>query len=173
MKQMFAVVLLLGAGALSSVAVSAQPQVGGSWEAARSANDERLYVVLGEEGKAEIVTEYYIPLPGPPGKQLVRSSTFAKWMHKGNDVVITYASIKDRLRYVAHQPLTALGLSGNAPALKPVGKTNARSQIGSEVLWKAPHQYRVKASENARPLAGPVEPAQPEPASPPSPEPSK
>jgi hypothetical protein len=173
MMQIFAVLLLLGAGALPSIAGQAQPQVNGSWEAARSANDERLYVVLGEQGKAEIVTEYDIPLPGAPGKQRVRSSTFAKWTRKGNDVVITYSNIKDRLRYVAHQPLTALGLSGSTPALKPVGRASARSQIGSEVLWKAPHEYHVKASESTQPPTGAAEPPQPEPASTAGPEPSR
>ncbi|HTS54496.1 MAG TPA: hypothetical protein VMH26_14570 [Burkholderiales bacterium] len=173
MKQIFAVLLLLGAGAPASIAGQAQPQVSGSWEAARTANDERLYVVLGKEGKAEIVTEYYIPLPGPPGKQRVRSSTYGKWTRHSSDVVITYANIQDRLRYVAHQPLTALGLSGTAPALKPVGKVNAKSQIGSEVLWKAPHEYRAKAGESSQTPIGAAEPAQPEASPAPAPEPSK
>ena len=173
MKQIFAVLLLLGAGALPSVAAPAQPQVSGSWEAARTANDERLYVVLGKEGKAEIVTEYDIPLPGGPGKRRVRSSMFAKWTRQSNDVVITYANIKDRLRYVARQPLSALGLNGSAPALKPVGKADARSQIGSQLLWKAPHEYRVKTSQTTQPPTGSGEPAPPEPASASAPEPSK
>jgi hypothetical protein len=138
---------------MPSIVPAAQPQLKGTWEAARGANDERLYVVLGEDGKAEIVTEYQVALPGAPDKRLVRTSTFGKWAHKGGDVVISYANtnIKDRLRYVAREPLVAVGLSGSAPALKPVGTANARSQIGSEVLWKAPHEYRVKASPGGDP----------------------
>src|SRR5215510_1758495 len=141
MKQLIGALVLLGSATILPIAVAAQPELNGSWEAARGANDERLYVVLGADGKAEIVTEYDVSLPGAPDKRHVRTSTFGKWTHKGGDVVISYANtnIKDRLRYVAHQPLAAVGLSGSAPALKPVGTANIRSQIGSEVLWKAPH----------------------------------
>jgi hypothetical protein len=148
MKHTFAVVLLLSAGALLPAAGAAQPGVTGAWEAARTANDERLYIVLGDKGKAEVVEEYLLPMPG---KQRARSSTFGKWTRKGNDVVVTYGNITDRLRYVAREPLTAVGRSGSAPALKPVGKPSSRSKIGSEVLWKAPHEYRIKADESTSP----------------------
>ena len=163
MKQLVGALLLLGAAATPSIAPAAQPQLKGSWEAARGTNDERLYVVLGEDGKAEIVTEYEVSLPGAPDKRHVRTSTFGKWTRKGGDVVITYSNtnIKDRLRYVAREPLAAVGLSGSAPALKPVGTANARSQVGSEVLWKAPHEYRVKASTGGDPPTGSQPPAAP------------
>jgi len=161
MKQLIGALVLLGAATMPSVALAAQPQLKGSWEAARGANDERLYVVLSEDGKAEIVTEYEVSLPGAPDKRRVRTSTFGKWTHKGGDVVIGYANtnIKDRLRYVAREPLAAVGLSGSAPALKPVGTANARSQIGSVVLWRAPHEYRVKASTGEDPSADPQPPS--------------
>jgi len=152
--------VLLGA-AMPSIAHLAQPQLSGSWEAARGANDERLYLVLSSDGKAEIVTEYEVSLPGAPDKRRVRTSTFGKWTHKGGDVVISYANtnIKDRLRYIAREPLAAVGVSGSAPALKAVGTANARSQIGSEVLWKAPHEYRAKASTDGDASADPQPPA--------------
>ena len=160
MKQLIGALVLLGGAALLSVATAAQPMFNGSWEAARGANDQRLYVILGDSGVAEIVTEYEVSLPGAPDKRRVRTSTFGKWTHKGGDVVISYANtnIKDRLRYVAREPLAAVGLSGSAPALKPVGTANARSQIGSEVLWKAPHEYRAKASTSGDPSADQVPP---------------
>ena len=153
--------MLLGAVATPFLAPAAQPQLKGSWEAARGANDERLYVVLGEDGRAEIVTEYAVSLSGAPDKRRVQTTTFGKWTQKGGDVVINYANtnIKDRLRYVAREPLAAVGLSGSAPALKPVGTVNARSQIGSEVLWKAPHDYRAKASTGGDASADPQPPA--------------
>jgi len=155
MKQLIGALVLLGALATPYVAAAAQPQLTGSWEAARGADDERLYVVLGKDGKAEIVTEYKVSLPGAPDKRRVRTSTFGKWTQKGGDVIISYANtnIKDRLRYVARAPLASVGLSGSAPALKPVGTMNDRSQIGSEVLWRAPHEYRAKASPGGDPPA--------------------
>ncbi len=147
MKQIFAALLLLGAGALLPAAGAGEPAVTGTWEAVRTVNDERLYVVLGDKGKAEVVEEYELPMPGKPH---ARSSTFGKWTRKGNDVVVTYGSITDRLRYVAREPLAAVGLSGAAPALRPVGKPNARSKIGSEVLWKGPHEYHMKPADNTQ-----------------------
>jgi hypothetical protein len=155
MKQLIGALALLGAVATPSIVAAAQPQLTGSWEAARGADDERLYVVLGEGGKAEIVTEYAVSLPGAPDKRRVQTSTFGKWTQKGGDVVISYANtnIKDHLRYVAREPLAAVGLIGSAPALKPVGTVSERSQIGSEVLWKAPHDYRAKASPAGDPPA--------------------
>jgi hypothetical protein len=66
---------------------------------------------------------------------------------EGNDVVVTYAKLTDRLRYVEREPLNGVGLSGTAPALTPVGKAHPKSKLGSVVLWKAPHGYRVKAPE--------------------------
>ena len=161
MKQLIGALVLLGAAAMPPISPAAQPQLNGSWEAARGVNNERLYVVLGEDGKAEIVTEYEVTLPGAPDKRRVRTSTFGKWTRKGGDIVISYANtnIKDHLRYVAREPLTAVGLSGSAAALKPVGPSNARSQIGSEVLWKAPHEYRAKASADGDPSTEPQPPA--------------
>ena len=143
MRSSLAAVFLLAAITLPSIATAAQPKLTGAWEAARTPDDERVYLVLKDLGKAEIVAEYDFTLPGQPGKRRGRSITFGRWTLKGNDVVITYAKIKELLRYVDQEPLTAVGLSGSSPALKPVGKASVRSKIGSFVLWKAPHQYRV------------------------------
>ena len=161
MKQLIGALVLLGAVAMPSVATAAQPPLTGSWEAARGPNNERLYVVLGGDGRVEIVTEYEVQLPGALDKRRVRTSTFGKWTHKGSDIVISYANtnIKDHLRYVAREPLAAVGLSGSAPALKPVGAANERSQIGSEVLWKAPHEYRAKANPEGDAQGEPQAPA--------------
>ena len=143
MRPSLAAISLLAAIALPSVAAAAPPGVTGSWEAARSPDDERVSLRLKDLGKAEIVAEYDFTLPGQAGKRRGRSITFGCWTFKGNDVVIIYAKIKELLRYVAREPLTAVGLSGTAPALKPVGKASLRSKIGSVVLWKASHEYRV------------------------------
>jgi len=156
MKQIFAAVLLLAAGALSSTASAAPPKLTGSWEAAHTPDDERVYLVLKDMGKAEIVAEYDFTLPGQPGKRRGRSITFGKWELRGNDVMVTYAKLTDRLRYVEKEPLTAVGLSGSAPALTPVGKAHPKSKLGSAVLWRAPHDYHVKAPEAVPPVAGAV-----------------
>jgi len=148
MKQVFAAVVLLSAGAFLPAVDAGQPAVVGTWEAARALNDERLYIVLSDKGKAEVVEEYELPVPGK--KQRARSSTFGKWVRKGNEIVVTYGNVMDRLHYVAREPLATIGLTGSAPALRPVGKPDARSKVGSEVLWKAPHDYHVKGDESAR-----------------------
>jgi hypothetical protein len=147
MKKTLAALVLLGANAVVLPAGAGERAITGTWEAVRTVNDERLYIVLGDKGKAEVVEEYELPTPG---KQRARSSTFGKWSRKGNDIVVTYGNVTDRLRYVAREPLAVVGLSGSAPALKPVGKPNERSKIGSEVLWKGPHEYHVKPAENAQ-----------------------
>ena len=168
MRLSLAAVFLLAAITLPSIAAAAPPKLTGSWEAARTPDDERVYLVLKGKGKAEIVAEYDFTLPGQAGKRRGRSITFGRWTLKGNDVVITYAKIKELLRYVDREPLTAVGLSGTSPALKPAGKANVKSKIGSVVLWKAPHGYRVarpaemppaaSAAASASPAAG-AEPA--------------
>jgi hypothetical protein len=156
-----AAVFLLAALVLPSVAAAAQPKLTGSWEAVRNPDDERVYLVLKDLGKAEIVAEYDFSLPGQPGKRRGRSTTFGHWTMKGNEVVVTYAKIEDRLRYVDQEPLSVVGLSGTSPALKPVGKANAKSKLGSLVLWKAPHDYRA-----ARPAEMPAAGSAAAPASP-------
>jgi hypothetical protein len=45
--------------------------------------------------------------------------------------------------------LSPVGVSGSAPALKPVGKPAANSKIGTAILWKGPHEYRVKGADEA------------------------
>jgi hypothetical protein len=128
-------------------AVSASALLG-TWEAARTPEDERMYVRLMEKGKAEIVAEYDFELPGQPGKRRGRSTTFAKWSVKGDDVTITYAKVRDRLRYSGAHPLTEIGLEGKSAGLKPAGKIDPKSRIRA-ILWKTPHEYRLKYSEDA------------------------
>jgi hypothetical protein len=159
MKQTFAALLLLGVAALAGPAQAGPPKLTGSWEAARTPDDERLYLVLKDMGKAEIVGEYDFTLPGQPGKRRGRSTTFGRWSVDGDQVVITYAKFTERMRYVESEPLSALGLSGTAPALKPVGKRDPKSKLGNAVLWKAPHDYRAKEPSSAAPVAGATAPA--------------
>jgi hypothetical protein len=125
----------------------------GTWEAARSPDDERLYVHLKHNGRAEIVAEYDFTLPGVPGKRRGRSTTFGKWSVSGDDVVISYARVRDRLRYSDKLPLNEIGLTGTSAGLKPTGKTDPKSRIRGATLWKAPHEYKRKTSE-AAPAAG-------------------
>jgi len=153
MRQTAAVYLLLVMSVAAVLpAAAAPPSLTGSWEAARSPDDERLYLTLKDMGKAEIVSEYDLAVPGQ-GKHRGRSTSFATWTLKGNDVIITYAEIKERLRYVADEPLSAIGLTGTAPALKPIGKPNPKSRIGTAILWKAPHEYRLQAPQTEAPAA--------------------
>jgi len=153
MRYLFAALLLLSAGPLSPGVGFAQPQLAGTWEAAQRAdNDERLYIVLSDAGKAEIVVEYGLPTPG---KQRARTTAYGRWTHRGRDLQITYADVTDRLRYVPREPLAAVGLNGTAPALKPIGKRSPKSRLGSEVLWKAPHAYRMKGGPPSQPPYAP------------------
>jgi hypothetical protein len=148
-----AILLLFTAGAVSA----APPKLTGSWEAARSGDDERVTLVLKDMGKAEIIADYDISVPGQ-GKRHGRSTSFGKWTVKGSDVIVTYSKTTDRLHYSDRVSLSAVGESGSAPALKPVGKPAANSKIGTAILYKGPHEYRVKAApEAAAPKA--VEPA--------------
>jgi hypothetical protein len=82
--------LFLLALAASADAVGSRSLLG-TWEAARSPDDERLYVHLKDNGRAEIVAEYDFTLPGVPGKRRGRSTTFGKWSVNGDDVVISYS----------------------------------------------------------------------------------
>ncbi len=127
----------------------------GTWEAARTVDDERVYIRLLEKGKAEIVAEYDFQLPNMPGKRRGRSTTFAKWSVKGSDITVTYAKVTDRLRYNASLPLAEIGLEGKAAGLKPVGKRNAASRL-STTLWKAPHEYKLKPAADSGGAAAPA-----------------
>lgn len=161
MKYRFgALILLVTAVAAAPVALAAPPVLTGSWEAARTPDDERLYLVLKDLGKAEIVAEYDLAIPGQAPKRS-RSTSFGKWTLKGNEVIVTYAKIHDRLRYVSSQPLAAIGLTGTAPALQPVGKPDPKSRIGAAILWKAPHEYRLKAPEGEQQAAPAPTPGKP------------
>lgn len=158
MRPSLAAIVLLAATTLQpfvlpSIAAAAPPKLTGSWEAARSPDDERVYVMLKDLGKAEIVAEYDFTLPGQPGKRRGRSTTFGQWTVKGSEVVITYAKVQDRFRYVEGEPLSVVGLSGTAPALKPIGTPNTKSKLGAVVLWKAPHEYKAQRPPGAPPAS--------------------
>ena len=157
----FAVLLCLLALGGPAHAVGAAALVG-SWEAARTADDDRTWVRLLEKGKAEIIAEYDFQLPGQPGKHRGRSTTFGKWSVKGDDVTITYAKVKDRLRYSAKLPLSEIGQQGQAAGLKPLGTPDPKSRIRT-ILWKGPHEYQVKLPEQpaGSPAAAPAPPSAP------------
>jgi hypothetical protein len=150
MKARLPVLLCLLALSVPAHAVSPAALVG-TWEAARTPEDERMYVRLMDKGRAEIVAEYDFQVPGQPGKQRGRSTTFGRWSVKGDDVTISYAKLRDRLRYSDKLPLSEIGLDGSSAALKPAGKPEAKSRIRA-TLWKAPHDYRPKPA--AAPAAG-------------------
>ena len=70
MKQTLLALVLLGVGALVPTAGAAETDFSGTWEAARTVKDERLYIVLGADGKAEVVEEYELPTPGKAARAL-------------------------------------------------------------------------------------------------------
>lgn len=147
MKSPIAAALLCAAFAAPVHAVKPEALIG-TWETARSSDDERTYVRLLEKGKAQIVAEYDFQLPNMPGKRRGRSTTFGKWSVKGDDVLVIYAKVHDRLHYSDRLPLAEVGLDGVAAGLKPVGKADANSRI-QKTLWKAPHDYKLKGQEAA------------------------
>jgi hypothetical protein len=132
-----------------------------TWEAARTPDDERTYVRFLPMSKAEIVSEYDFKLPGRPGKSRGRATTFGKWTLKGDEVTISYADVRDRLRYSDKVSLAAVGAQGTAPGLTPIGKPAEKSRL-RVTLWKAPHDYKLKAPASAgasKPAAEPAAPA--------------
>jgi hypothetical protein len=152
MNARFTVLLCLLALGWPAYAVSPAALLG-TWEAARTPEDERMYLRLMEKGKAEIIAEYDFELPGQPGKRRGRSTTFAKWTVKGDDVTISYAKVRDRLRYREALSLSEIGLEGKSAGLKPTGKPDPKSRIHA-TLWKAPHEYRLKpAADEQAPAA--------------------
>jgi hypothetical protein len=154
MKLRWLVVPCLLACSAPAWAIKADAVIG-NWEAARSPDDERLYIKFMPQGKAQVVAEYDFQLPGQPGKRRGRSTTFAKWSVKGNEVTVSYASVHDRLRYTEKAALEEIGLPGAAPALKLVGKPAEKSRVRA-TLWKAPHDYKLKAADAASAAPAPV-----------------
>jgi hypothetical protein len=139
--------LALFAWCANALAVGAKDLLG-TWEAARSPSGDRLYVRLQAKGKAEVVAEYDFQLPGQPTRR-GRSTTMAKWAVKGSELTLTYAKVRDRLRYNPKVPLAQIGQQGSAPALAQVGEADAHSRLRGAILWRAPHDYRLKGSEPA------------------------
>jgi hypothetical protein len=149
---LIAACLLLAAGSVSA----APPKLTGTWDAARTVDDERVSLVLKDMGKAEIINEYDLSVPNQP-KRRGRSTSFGKWAVKGDEVVVTYSKISDRLRYRDQVSLSPLGQEGAAPALVPVGKPPKNSKLGAATLWKGPNDYRLKAQAPAAPAAAPAD----------------
>jgi hypothetical protein len=142
--RIFALLALL-AWSANALAVSGKELLG-TWEAARSSSGDRLYVHLQEKGKAEVVAEYDFQLPGQPTRR-GRSTTMAKWTVKGSELTLTYAKVRDRLRYNPKMPLTQIGQPGRAPALEQIGPADANSRLRGAVLWRGPHEYRLKGPD--------------------------
>jgi hypothetical protein len=140
--------LLLATLAAPAGAVKPSALVG-TWEAVRTPEDERLFIRLLDQGKVEIVAEYDFEIPGQSGKRRGRSTTFGKWSVKGDEVVLSYAKVRERLRYEPRLPLSQIGLEGAAAALQPVGKADSESRIRGAILWKAPHDYKLAPAPQA------------------------
>jgi hypothetical protein len=151
----FVVVALLG-WCVEALAVSSKDLLG-TWEAARPASGDRLYVRLQDKGRAEVIAEYDFQLPGQPTRR-GRSTTMAKWTLKGSELTLSYAKVRDRLRYNPKLPLTQIGQPGSAPALEQIGQTAENSRLRGAVLWKAPHEFRLKAQEGLKASDAAVEP---------------
>jgi hypothetical protein len=120
----------------------------GTWEAGRSPDGERLYVRLQGKGKAEVVAAYDFQLPGQAARR-GRSTTMSKWTLKGDELIVSYAKVRDRLRYNPKVSLAQVGHPGSAPALEQVGAADANSRLRGAILWRAPHEYRLKPPETA------------------------
>lgn len=159
MKSLFAATLVAFAFSLPAHAVAPNALIG-TWEAARGVDDERMYVRFMEKGKAQIVAEYDFQIPGAPGKRRGRSTTYGKWSVTGDDVVVSYAKVRDRLRYSDKQSLSDVGRDGSAPGLKPTGKIDPNSKV-RVMLWKAPHDFKLKAAAGTAPSANPAPAAEP------------
>lgn len=140
-------VLALLAWGTNALAVSSKDLLG-TWEAARSPAGDRLYLRLQDKGKAEVVAEYDFQLPGQPTRR-GRSTTMAKWTVKGGELTLTYAKVRDRLRYNPKVPLAQIGQPGSAPALEQVGQADTNSRLRGAILWRAPHDYRLRGPEPA------------------------
>ena len=142
-----AVALILALLAWSDAALAlTSKDLLGTWEAARTPDGDRLYILLKGKGQAEVVAEYDFQLPGQPTRR-GRSTTMAKWRLKGDELTLTYAKVRDRLRYKPKVPLAQVGQTGSAPGLEQIGQVDANSRLRGTTLWRAPHDYRLKPAE--------------------------
>ncbi len=146
----------------------------GTYETARGEGGDRLYLSLDAGGRAKIIEEYDFQIPGRPGKRHGRSTTFAKWKQKGADLILTYAKRDERLAYSERMSLKELELPGTAAALKARGPADAKSRIGLNTLWRAPHDYKrpVKAAAQPAPAPAPAAPGDSAPSAAEAPAPS-
>jgi hypothetical protein len=129
----------------------ARASVVGDYETARTPDDERVQLKLQAGGKAQIVAEHNFQIPGDAAKRRGRSTTYAKWVQRGSVVTVSYARIKDQLRFDGKTSLTSIGLTGAAPALSPIKPVNPKSRLRGAILWKAPHNYKMKEASAERP----------------------
>ena len=129
------------------VAFAAAPVLVGGYESARTSDDEFVRVTLEGKGRAVIVEEHNFQIPGDPAKRRGRTTTYGKWSRKGNSITLTYARIKDRLRYDAALSLQPLGQSGTAAALTPIKPVDGNSRLKNLILWRLPHAYRQPAQD--------------------------
>lgn len=148
MRSQLVALLFLAATSANAAGPGAKDLLG-EWEAARAPDGDRLLVRLMEKGRAEVVAEYNFQLPGEIAMRRGRSTTFATWKLRGRELTLAYSKVRDRLHYSQRLPLSVIGMEGTAPALEPVGMPDAKSRLGSAILWRAPHEYRLKAPEAA------------------------
>ncbi len=136
----------------------------GEYATARTADDERVQLMLLTGGKAQIIAEHNFQIPGDEGKRRGRTTSYGKWSQKGDVVTLTYSRIKDRLRFDSKTSLAKIGLAGVAPALTQFKPVHTNSRLKGATLWKAPHDYRLKAPADESPIPstprGAGEPAQ-------------
>ena len=62
------------------------------------------------------------------GKRHGRSTSFGKWALKGNDVLVTYSKITDRLRYSDRESLSAVGQTGERAGAQAGGQADREQQ---------------------------------------------
>lgn len=134
----------------------------GNYESARSVDDERVQLRLFSQGKAQIIAEHNFLMPGDETRRRGRTTSYGKWTSKAGVVTLTYSNIQDRLRYSPTTSRASVGLEGGAPGLVPIKPVSPKSRLKGVTLWKAPHDYRMKATD-ATPVSPPISPGPGEP----------
>lgn len=137
------------AGCWLSCALAAD--IPGNFDSARTPDDERIQLRLLSEGKAQIIAEHNFLMPGDESRRRGRTTSYGKWTRKGDVVTLTYTNIQDRLRYSAHTSLASVGLAGGAPGLVPIKPVSPKSRLKGVILWKSPHDYKIKGADAPSP----------------------
>ncbi len=102
------------------------PSLAGSYSAL---SDWPLVVELRENGRARIEYGWW------DGKVDALHSMRAHWRVEGNEIVLSYGSVIDRLRYDPKLSLKAAGRRGRRPGLRALEPIHRKSLIGSASLW--------------------------------------